>query len=151
MRTAVRLPLTRFSRMPHSLCLIVFHLTIANFVEYGVPLPNLYNYLHSVPVDLMLPLCVGTGAGVSRLFFRTLFPASAHLVFFGVHSKTEISAFETDSCVRLIGAVTRTASLDGVQFESLMLAKDVTGQTGPSPIPRFGDGNKSEEKECKLL
>ena len=35
--------------------------------------------------------------------------------------------------------------------ESLILAEDDTGQTGPSPIPRFGDGNRSEEKECKLL
>jgi hypothetical protein len=71
-------------------------------------------------------------------------------LFFGVDSQTEISAFVAESCVKLIEAVTRTASQDGVQFESLMLAKDVTGQTRPSPIPRFGDENKSEEKECKL-
>jgi len=32
---------------------------------------------------------------------------------------------------------------------SLMLAKDDTEQTGPSLIPAFGDGNISEEKECK--
>jgi len=83
--------------------------------------------------------------------FRTLFPACAHPAFFRVDSKTEISAFVAESCVRLIGAVAGTASQDGVQFESLMLAKDDTGQTGPSPIPRFGDGNKSEEKECKLI
>jgi hypothetical protein len=72
-------------------------------------------------------------------------------LFLRVDSKTEISAFDTESCVKLIGQVAGTASQDGVQFESLMLAKDVTGQTRPSPIPRFGDGNKSEEKECKLL
>jgi hypothetical protein len=48
-------------------------------------------------------------------------------LFFGVDSKTEISAFVDKSCVKLIGAVTRTASQDGVRFESLMLAKDVTG------------------------
>ena len=72
-------------------------------------------------------------------------------LFFGVDSKTEISAFDIESRVRLTGPVSGITSQDGVRFESLMLAKDVTGQTRPSPIPRFGDGNKSEEKECKLL
>jgi hypothetical protein len=83
--------------------------------------------------------------------FQDSFPYVCSPSFFGVDSKTEISAFDVESCVRLIGAVAGTASQDGVQFESLMLAKDDTGQTGPSPIPRFGDGNKSEEKECKLI
>ena len=110
MRTAVRLLFTGFSRLPHSLCLIVFHLTIANFVEYGVPLPNLYNYLHSVPANLSY----GSVCRSVPEFFRQFFGDSFFLrvltqLFLRVDSKTEISAFDAESCVRLIGAVTRTA------------------------------------------
>jgi hypothetical protein len=152
MRTAVRPPFTpifspasfpvlnRFSLDNRKFCRV--RCTVTKFVELSA-------LSASWPYVL---LCVGIGAGVFRLFFlRTLFPACAHPAFLRVDSKTEISAFDTESCVKLIGAVTGTASHDGVRFENLMLARDVTGQTRPSPIPRCGDGNKSEEKECKLL
>lgn len=91
------------------------------------------------------------GSFLGTLFFLRVLTQLFSRSIFKLDSKTEFSAFDTESCVRLIGEVTGTASRDGVRFENLMLAKDVTGQTGPSPIPRFGDGNKSEEKECKLL
>lgn len=92
------------------------------------------------------------GAGVIRLFFEDSFSCVYSPSFSKGRFENEIPAFVAESCVRLIGAVTETASRDGVRFENLMLAtKDVTGQARPSPIPRFGDGNKSEEKECKLL
>jgi hypothetical protein len=41
--------------------------------------------------------------------------------------------------------------LDAKLDAALMLAKDDTGQTGPSTIPGFGDGNRSEKKECISL
>jgi hypothetical protein len=94
---------------------------------------------------------VWRSAGVYRLVFQDSFSCVYSPSFSGGDTETDNSAFAAESRVRLNGTFTGTANQDEIQIESLMLAKDDTGQTGPSPIPRFGDGNRSEEKECKLL
>jgi hypothetical protein len=70
-----RVSLPRFVRTSNLLYSNVFHLTMANFVEYGVPLPNLYDYPRAVLSQFLASLRMEGCRTLQVGFFRILFPA----------------------------------------------------------------------------